>query len=296
MNSEIKIENIVDAYNLTMSVIENVRKMGVEVTVDIPRRIRESDNPEELDIVKKYAAMPNRLDWKLWREVTFHVKNREEGDLVSFARSFVGSNGCGFDTGSGCNGIDWEIDWSFRFSSSDEKTKVYNLNQEWFDDFMVDFTLSLNNKKEIKYKKCTHSIEDSESTNDNNNSNDLNLENRPHNIIEIKEGDDINAALEKAIVDAHKNGDKVTSVVFKCMRKSENGSGNVMEIATILVKNPEKSNDDNVRAVAESVSEKGFEVEDMHSKSFYDSDDEYKGIDFYKYLNKNRDNEKEAGK
>ena len=111
------MKNVNDAYKYTMEMINSLKKEGIEVELEIPRCIRESENPNELDTVKKYCP-PERLHWKKWRHVTFKVKNQEEINMIFFVRNVLTTTGCSFDSGGGCNGIDWEIDWSFNYSES----------------------------------------------------------------------------------------------------------------------------------------------------------------------------------
>ena len=57
------MKNVNDAYKYTMEMINSLKKEGIEVELEIPRCIRESENPNELDTVKKYCP-PERLHWK----------------------------------------------------------------------------------------------------------------------------------------------------------------------------------------------------------------------------------------
>ena len=118
-----------------MSVIDSLEKQGIKVKVQIPRIIRESDNPDSLDTVKKYNKTDN-IHWSDWRNVQFAVKDREEAEKVSFARRYLGINGCSFDTGSGCGSMDWEIDWSFHFTGQEESKERAD-----FDEVMEEFCL-----------------------------------------------------------------------------------------------------------------------------------------------------------
>jgi len=129
------MKNVNEAFEHTMSVIESLKKQGIEVKVQVPRIIRESDNPDSLDTVKKYNK-PDRLDWSDWRNVQFAVKDQEEAGKVSFARRYLGTNGCSFDTGSGCGSMDWEIDWSFSFTGQEENEEIAE-----FDEIMEKFCL-----------------------------------------------------------------------------------------------------------------------------------------------------------
>lgn len=136
MIPEIMIKDVNSAYKHTMYVIESLKKQGIDVLVQQPRVIRESENPEELDIVKEYNKT-DRLHWSDWRNVQFKVKNQEEAEKVSFSRRYLGINGCSFDTGAGSGSMDWEIDWSFKFTGVQE-----NKEREEFDITMQNFILN----------------------------------------------------------------------------------------------------------------------------------------------------------
>lgn len=129
------MENVNEAYNHTTGVIESLKKQGIDVLVQQPRVIREAENPDELDVVKKYNK-PDRIHWSKWRNVQFKVKNQEEAEKVSFARRYLGINGCSFDTGSGYGSMDWEIDWSFTFTGKEESEEKAD-----FDEVMEKFCL-----------------------------------------------------------------------------------------------------------------------------------------------------------
>lgn len=47
------INDVNSAYKHTMNVINTLQKEGIEILIQCPRVIRNSDNPEELDVVKK---------------------------------------------------------------------------------------------------------------------------------------------------------------------------------------------------------------------------------------------------
>ena len=107
------------AYKHVMNVIDSLKKDGIQILIQQPRVIRNSENPESLDLVKKYNK-PDRLHYSDWRNVQFKVKSQLEAEKVSFARRYLGINGCSFDTGAGCGSMDWEIDWSFKFTGVEE--------------------------------------------------------------------------------------------------------------------------------------------------------------------------------
>lgn len=130
------INDVNSAYKHTMNVINSLEKQNIEILIQVPRVIRNSETPEELDVVKKYNK-PDRLHYSEWRNVQFKVKSKLEAEKVSFARRYLGINGCSFDTGAGCGSMDWEIDWSFRFIGIEEDKEL-----EDFDTIMENFSLN----------------------------------------------------------------------------------------------------------------------------------------------------------
>ena len=86
------IKDVNSAYKLTMNVIDSLQKEGIETLIQQPRVIRESETPEELDVVKKYNN-PDRIHYSDWRNVQFKVKSQLEAKKVSFARRYLGING-----------------------------------------------------------------------------------------------------------------------------------------------------------------------------------------------------------
>ena len=57
-----------------MKGVECLSKQNIDILIQTPRVVRESNNPEELDIVKKYKC-EDRLHYSKWRNIQFKVKN-----------------------------------------------------------------------------------------------------------------------------------------------------------------------------------------------------------------------------
>lgn len=129
------MDNVNEAYKHTIGVIESLKKQGIAVLVRQPGIITKSDAPDELDIVKRYNK-PDRLHWSDWRKIQFNVKSQDEAEKVSFARRYLGINGCYFDTGAGCGSMEWEIDWSFTFTGREEDKERAD-----FDEVLEKFCL-----------------------------------------------------------------------------------------------------------------------------------------------------------
>jgi len=107
----------IEAYNLTLDKINELRESGINVSMK-PSRSR--DNRE---LEQKYSG-EDRIPSKLWYFVTFEIKNSEQARKIMEAGNYLGMCGIRFDTGGMGNIRDWEIDWSFSYSAGED-------NYEW---------------------------------------------------------------------------------------------------------------------------------------------------------------------
>jgi hypothetical protein len=126
------IKNVKEAYKHTMEVVKSLERQGIEVI--IKKRKEAPEDSEGKKITEEVE--PNRIKWSDWRSIEFKVKDEEEASKVSFARSYLGTNGCWFDAGAGFKSINWEIDWSFEFTGEEE-----DLDRKDFDTMMEEFCL-----------------------------------------------------------------------------------------------------------------------------------------------------------
>lgn len=97
-----------EAYDYAMAVAKEIEATGVAVTIK-PSRSR--NNPET---IQKYSG-PERVLPDRWMHVTFYPTTDEQRDLILQKQKALGWKGIGFDSGGGCGGRDWELDWSFRY-------------------------------------------------------------------------------------------------------------------------------------------------------------------------------------
>lgn len=107
----------IEAHEFTLQKIEELKSKGIEVTM---RPSRSRNNP---DTVAKYNR-PERVPPDRWFHVTLFPKNTEDSRLIYEASNYLGLAGISFDTGAGCGGRDWELDWSFKYTvKEDEKAR-----------------------------------------------------------------------------------------------------------------------------------------------------------------------------
>lgn len=63
---------------------------------------------------EKYGSLPDRLAPEDWGTLTFIPRGNDQArEVYDLARTLI-AEGFRFDTGGGCCGLDWELDWSFR--------------------------------------------------------------------------------------------------------------------------------------------------------------------------------------
>lgn len=98
----------IDGYNLVMSCVEQLRKQGIKVNIT-PTRSRNNQ-----DTVEKYSGKPGHLTKDYWNHVTIFPLSEEDWKILRILEGILHNMECYFDTGYGCGGRDWEIDWSFR--------------------------------------------------------------------------------------------------------------------------------------------------------------------------------------
>ena len=124
----------IEAYNLTLSKIEELRKKGIEVTIK-PSKSRDNE-----ELQKRFKG-PERIPSNLWTFVTFTIKNKGDAIAVYEMANYLGMCGIRFDTGGCACYRDWEIDWSFQYRKGEE-------NEDWRDarDDIEDMISELGNE------------------------------------------------------------------------------------------------------------------------------------------------------
>lgn len=106
--------NINEAYVYVMEMIDDIEKEGIKVTKVWPR------SATKPDFIEEYGNREDRLSPDLWRHVTFYPKTNEEHEFIFEKAKSLGWLKIGFDTGCGCGGRDWEIDWSFHIMEGED--------------------------------------------------------------------------------------------------------------------------------------------------------------------------------
>lgn len=127
-----------EAYELAMNKVTELHMEGIDVTLTLSRSRRDKEMHE------KYKS-PQRIPPDKWFHVTFKMngtsdeENKLKAERVFATRSYLGMAGIRFDTGSGCGGIDWEFDWSFKYTG--EENADWNQAAGEVEDLAVDLGL-----------------------------------------------------------------------------------------------------------------------------------------------------------
>lgn len=116
-----EISSVMAARDVAATALRSFRFAGMEVK---ECRSSGADNPET---VKRFENMPDRLPVDFWRHVTISGTTKAQMELVQEQRTRLLQHfKISFDTGCGLTEgtwtVDWELDWSFRFVSSEFTT------------------------------------------------------------------------------------------------------------------------------------------------------------------------------
>lgn len=128
------------AYETVLTTIDEIKNSGVIVEINIPRSVKEKDKNIEYfnDLIKKYSG-DDKINWQLWRNIQFKNVTNTQAKFIFEKRRLLCLAGISFDTGGGLGSLDWEIDWSFKYtkreSESEEHHEACNIVEEMFINF-----------------------------------------------------------------------------------------------------------------------------------------------------------------
>lgn len=105
-----------EAYDYTLSLVEELKKEGLEVS------ITPSSSALSGKLREKYRG-PTRIDSSKWVHVTFYTEDAAIFNRVYSKLNLLRDKGIMFDTGFGLGGIDWELDWSFKYNEDTTESK-----------------------------------------------------------------------------------------------------------------------------------------------------------------------------
>lgn len=104
--------NIMEAYELTMETVRQLRVDGIEVDISL------SLSSVKQGMLDKYSK---NLPPCFWSHVTLKPTSKEEACKIQEKQEELRQYGISFDSGGGCGGRDWEIDWSFGLNPVNSK-------------------------------------------------------------------------------------------------------------------------------------------------------------------------------
>lgn len=112
-----------NAYETTISVINELHEVyGIEVEIKPPRCVRERNNDiNRFNRLVNDSIGDSRIDWRLWRNVQFKNMTSQQLQVIHEKREYLGMAGISFDTGCGCGSLDWEVDFSFRYTNGESE-------------------------------------------------------------------------------------------------------------------------------------------------------------------------------
>lgn len=123
----------IQAYELTLEKIEELKNEGIEVEITPCA----SQNNKKL--VEDYSSKENIPPDK-WINVTFTSLTQKQTERLTELANYLGLCGIRFDTGGWQGERDWELDWSFKYTGKED--------QEWRDArYAVEHLINKSKKK-----------------------------------------------------------------------------------------------------------------------------------------------------
>ena len=104
--------DVYEALRLTFKTLGELDHAGIEVAL---RPSRSRFIPET---VERYNR-PGRLAPEYWFSANLKAVTQEQADLIFESANELARIGICFDTGGGCGGRDWELDWSLHVEAFD---------------------------------------------------------------------------------------------------------------------------------------------------------------------------------
>jgi|1_EtaG_2_1085319.scaffolds.fasta_scaffold02078_3 hypothetical protein len=118
------------AFNLTLEKVEELKEKGVEVSIIA------SKGRTNKEMIERYNTSERVLP-DLWVNVQFQVSEPWHVEKISESRNYLGMCGIQFDTGGWTDHRSWELDWSFSYTG-EENLQWQEANEEMEDDLNQD--------------------------------------------------------------------------------------------------------------------------------------------------------------
>lgn len=104
----------IEAFEYTLDIIKNI---GIKTNVQTNLNCKQDD-----ELIEKYTSKADSVPFQNWCRITFYPKNQNENELIYRKQLELLDLGISFDSGGGCGGRDWELDWSFSFNPNRNTT------------------------------------------------------------------------------------------------------------------------------------------------------------------------------
>lgn len=118
-----------EALDYALELVEELRQQGVPLTVT---PYKEKTKPKHYaEVVAQYGGKPERASPEKWVKVKFKPVTQEQRNAIHAVGQKIGWLGAFYDHGGGCGEIDWEFDWSFRYTGqpdADREQVVSSVN------------------------------------------------------------------------------------------------------------------------------------------------------------------------
>jgi len=128
----------IEAYEVALVKVWELRESGIEI------KIRESRSRSSASALEKYGGLPERIPADKWIHVTFLPKTEKDYNKISEQMNILAMAGMRFDTGGGCGGLDWELDWSFIYVGG-QVDEEWRENANWVVGVIQKITKSADN-------------------------------------------------------------------------------------------------------------------------------------------------------
>lgn len=113
-----KFNNATEAFEHVILVLKKLQEVGVQVTLK-PSNSRESATAKE-----KYGNDPQRIPVDRWQHATLEAQSDEHRKQIFAEQHNLGVLGISFNTGGGAGYRDWELDWSFKYTGVEDKSRA----------------------------------------------------------------------------------------------------------------------------------------------------------------------------
>jgi len=103
----------IDAYNLVLDKVKELEEEGIKTKITISKTKNEYSDDYENN-------KNERIPPELWQKVTFIIEEKSQAIKIHEVANYLGMVGIKFDVGGTINQRDWELDWSFKYTGTED--------------------------------------------------------------------------------------------------------------------------------------------------------------------------------